>query len=150
MPRRSSNRSPDARSPRPSAVVRSETAGTVARLSDLKQLLEHARPQAAGPRKRALAASKHADGDVDLAQAFADVQPLPPSNRAHIERARPAPVPQQTLADERDVLIASKYGNEPAPQTWDTGQEFEHEQTFVRTGLGADLASKLRRGQWSV
>jgi len=100
--------------------------------------------------KRALAAGKHADGDVDLAQAFADVQRLAPSNRARIERARPAPVPQHTLADERDVLIASKYGDDPTPQAWDTGQEFEHEQTFVRAGLGTDLASKLRRGHWSV
>lgn len=185
MPRRSSKRSADGR-PSSSAAARRETAGTAARLSDLRQLLAQAQPeddarhpakgplatkaasasarapaelrsladtqrQAAHPSpKRTVGATKHADGDVNLAQAFADVQPLPPTNRARIERARPAPVPQQTLADERDVLIASKYGNEPAPQTWDTGQEFEHEQTFVRAGLGADLASKLRRGQWSV
>lgn len=100
--------------------------------------------------KRMLGAAKHADGDIDLARAFADVQKLSPHNRARIERPRPAPIPQHTLADERDVLIASKYGDNPAPQAWDTGQEFEHEQTFVRAGLGTDLASKLRRGHWSV
>lgn len=100
--------------------------------------------------KRMTAAAKHADGDIDLARAFADVQKLPPSNRARIERTRPAPIPQHTLADERDVLMASKYGDQPAPQAWDTGQEYEHEQTFVRTGLGTDIASKLRRGHWSV
>lgn len=100
--------------------------------------------------KRLVAAAKHADGDIDLAQAFADVQKLPPSNHARIEHPRPAPVPQHTLADERDVLIASKYGDDPAPQAWDTGQEFEQEQTFVRAGLGTDVAAKLRRGHWSV
>ncbi|MCC6197461.1 MAG: Smr/MutS family protein [Burkholderiales bacterium] len=132
----------------------------MAKLSDLKGLFDaaqaRARPAAPAPMKqtpaarRAIAAGKHADGDLDLGQAFADVQRLKPANRAAIPRARPAPVPHQTLADERDVMEASKYGDEPAPQTWDTGQEFEHEQTFVRPGLRGDLASKLRRGQWSV
>ncbi len=100
--------------------------------------------------RHAVAASKHGAGDVDLAQAFADVQRLAPTNRARIERERPAPVPKHTLADERDVLVASKYGDDPAPQAWDTGQEFEHEQTFVRSGLATDVARKLRRCHWAV
>jgi DNA-nicking Smr family endonuclease len=129
------------------------------KLSDLKALYtaaQAAKPvpemkQAPSPSaKRAIAASKHADGDVDLGKAFADVQKLPAANKASIARARPSPIPHQTLADERDVLQASKYGDDPHPQSWDTGQEFEHEQTFVRAGLRGDLASKLRRGQWSV
>jgi DNA-nicking Smr family endonuclease len=133
----------------------------MAKLTDLKALYSSA--QAAQPRretpagppaplvaKRAVAASKHADGDVDLAQAFADVQRLPSTNRAAIARPKPAPVPHHTLADERDVLEASKYGDDPHPQSWDTGQEYEHEQTFVRPGLGTDVPGRLRRGQWSV
>lgn len=141
----------------------------MAKLTDLKDLLAASRANAApapapaarpapaaGPAapaaaaKRAVAAAKHADGDVDLARAFADVQPLPPANKAQVARPRPSPIPHHTLADERDVLQASKYGDDPAPQSWDTGQEFEHEQTFVRRGLPADLAGKLRRGHWSV
>ncbi len=145
----------------------------MAKLSDLKSLLEAAgrkpAPAAAtladGPRKparavpgakpepagkRALAAAKHAGGDIDLARAFADVQKLKATNRARIERARPDPVARHTLADERDVLADAKYGERPAPQTWDAGQEFEHEQTFVRRGLGTDVVGKLRRGHWSV
>ena len=107
-------------------------------------------PARVAPSRRSVAASKHADGDVDLAQAFADVDRLPPANRAAIARPRPSPIPHHTLADERDVLEASKYGDNPAPQSWDTGQEYEHEQTFVRRGLGTDIAGKLRRGHWSV
>ncbi|MBK9116141.1 MAG: Smr/MutS family protein [Betaproteobacteria bacterium] len=137
----------------------------MAKLTDLKELLAAARAKAApatgssaAPKatarptgtRRAVAALKHADGDVDLARAFADVQRLPPANKAQVDRPRPSPVPHYTLADERDVLQASKYGDDPAPQSWDTGQEFEHEQTFVRRGLPADLAGKLRRGHWSV
>lgn len=134
------------------------------KLSDLKDLLAASQVKALKPpapapvppamqtatAKRAIAASKHADADIDIAQAFADVRKLPPANKAAIARARPRPVPHHTLADERDVMEASKYGDNPAPQTWDTGQEFEHEQTFVRPGLRADVAAKLRRGQWSV
>jgi DNA-nicking Smr family endonuclease len=100
--------------------------------------------------KHAVAASKHAQGDVDLAAAFADVQRLPPVNRARIVRQRPAPVPAQRLADEQDALLASKYGDAPAPHSWDVGQEHEGEQTFVRRGIGADVLSKLRRGHWSL
>jgi DNA-nicking Smr family endonuclease len=148
-----------------------------AKLSDLRKLVDAARAAAApasthapektktsplphaGPRsasrvasssRRSIAAQKHAAGDIDLAAAFADVQPLPPSTRIRHAPPRPAPVPNQRLADERDALLASKYGAEPAPNTWDIGQELEGEQTFVRRGLGSDILVKLRRGHWSV
>ena len=100
--------------------------------------------------KRALAAGKHADADIDLARAFSDVQKLPPTNRADLRLPRPEPIARNTLADERDVLADAKYGEQPAPQTWEAGQEFEHEQTFVRKGIGPDVVGKLRRGHWSV
>jgi len=136
------------------------------KLSDLKNLVDAAKaatppatppapPAARSPEtrhnvKRALGSAKHADGDVDLQRAFADVKPLPPANRAPQTRVRPAPIARHTLADERDVLHASKYGNDPAPQTWDIGQEFEPQQTYVREGIGIDVAGKLRRGFWTV
>jgi DNA-nicking Smr family endonuclease len=99
---------------------------------------------------RALAAQKHAAGDIDLTQAFADVQRLPPSTRRKHAPPRPPPIPAQRIADERDALEASKYGDEPAPDSWEIGQEFEGEQTFLRRGLGTDILSKLRGGHWSV
>jgi DNA-nicking Smr family endonuclease len=102
------------------------------------------------PVKRAIAAAKHADGDIDLSKAFADVQRLTAPNKAAVERARPAPIAAQRLEDERAALEMSKYGAEPAPHTWEIGQELEAEQTFVRPGLGTDVLTKLRRGRWSV
>ena len=59
-------------------------------------------------------------------------------------------MPQQTLQDERNALQAAKYGHEPAPHTWDIGQEIEGEQTFLRAGLGTDVLTGLRRGRWVV
>jgi DNA-nicking Smr family endonuclease len=109
----------------------------------------HERMQAPSP-KRHLGATKHADGDIDIAQAFADVTRLPPRNRAASTRTRPAPHARSRIRDEREVLELAKYGSEPAPHTWDIGQELEGEQTFVRAGLGNDVLVKLRRAHWVV
>ena len=100
--------------------------------------------------KRRVAAGKHADRDIDLHEAFADVTRLPPRNRVAPTRARPAPHARSRIEDEREVLELSKYGAEPAPHSWDIGQEIEGEQTFVRRGLGRDVLVKLRRAHWVV
>jgi DNA-nicking Smr family endonuclease len=136
----------------------------MAKLSDLKKLVDAARATAPAPNaaptakaapkpvsaRRALAAARHADGDIDLAQAFADVQPLPPDPRVRHAPPRPAPIPRQRIADDEDALVASKFGAEPTPETWEVGQEHEAGQTFLRRGLGTDILRKLRRGEWSV
>jgi len=107
-----------------------------------------ARPRAAPP--QSVPAPPADDGDIDLAQAFSDVQRLPPSTRASNPLPRPAPIPKQRIADDADALTASKYGAEPAPEAWEVGQEHEGEQTFLRRGLPGDILKKLRRGQWAV
>jgi DNA-nicking Smr family endonuclease len=149
----------------------------VAKLSDLRSLVDAARATvtepsgtvhrepAAPPRtfdkpvalgvspsvvRRRLAAARHADDDIDLSQAFADVTRLPPRNRAPSTRPRPTTVPRLRIEDERDALEMSKYGAEPSPHSWDIGQELEAEQTFLRRGLGTDVLVKLRRGHWAV
>jgi DNA-nicking Smr family endonuclease len=132
----------------------------MAKLSELKQLLAAARASAPAPvvvkkvralsPKRAVAATKHDEGDIDLDTAFADVERLPPPTRARLEAPRPAPIARQRIADDRAALDASKYGAEPAPHTWDIGQELEAEQTFLRRGLGTDVLTKLRRNHWAV
>jgi len=94
--------------------------------------------------------SPRADAELDLAQAFADVQRLAPSTRASNALPRPAPIPLQRIADDADALTASKYGAERAPEDWEVGQEHEAEQTFLRRGLPGDILQKLRRGEWSV
>jgi DNA-nicking Smr family endonuclease len=140
----------------------------VAKLSDLKTLLDSA-TQAASPAaapeapvrarrgppprasdKRNAAAVRHPDSDIDLGAAFADVTRLPARNRVAPTRARPAPHPRSRIEDEREALELSKYGAEPAPHSWDIGQELEAEQTFLRRGLGRDILVRLRRGHWVV
>ena len=136
----------------------------MARLYDLKKLLDDARAKvpAAQPvrpvqptvkppaAKRAPAAGRHADGDIDLAQVFADVRKLAPSIRTKHSLPGPAPIPRQRIADAEDALAASKYGAEREPDAWEAGQEHEAGQTFLRRGLGSDILAKLRRGHWSV
>jgi DNA-nicking Smr family endonuclease len=132
----------------------------MAKLSELKQLLAAARASAPAPvvvkkvralsPKRAVAATKHAEGDIDLDEAFADVRRLPPPTRARLDVPLPAPIARQRIADDRAALEASKYGAEPAPHSWDIGQELEAEQTFLRHGLGTDVLGKLRRTHWAV
>ena len=142
----------------------------MAKLEDLKKLVDAARsnaaaepspraatnprspqvrPSSAAPRERA-ALPPRAPAAFDLAQAFADVQPLRATKRAANHAPRPAPIARQTIADEADALTASKYGAEPAPTAWDIGQEQEAEQTFLRRGLPTDILKKLRRGHWAV
>jgi DNA-nicking Smr family endonuclease len=141
----------------------------MAKLEDLRKLVDAARSDAAetspraAPRARPIKAHQpHArpanrtptpsrsPAAFDLAQAFADVQPLRASKRAANPSPRPAPIARQRIADEADALTASKYGAEPAPTAWDIGQEHEAEQTFLRRGLPSDILRKLRRGHWAV
>ena len=137
----------------------------MAKLADLKALLAaspgNASAPAAGlrptaPKVPAAAGAKAAakpakvDPDIDFASAVADVKPMAPPNRAAPTRPPVAAIARHHLADEEDALLASKYGDDPAPQAWDIGQELEGEQTYLRPGLGPDVLSKLRRGHWSV
>ncbi len=106
--------------------------------------------ESAPPFIKAPAILSDADTDIDLAQVFADVRKLPPGTRVkHVPR-RPAPIARQRIADDAEALLASKYGAEPTPDSWEVGQEHEAGQTFLRRGLGTDILKKLRRGEWSV
>ena len=127
----------------------------MAKLSELKELLAQAKRATPAARRspppRAAVRSRPAEpADVNLNEAFADVEPLPRGDRAAIRRVPPASVAAQRLADEAEALAASRNGVEPSPLSWEAGQEHEAHQTFLRKGLGLDVLARLRRGQWSV
>jgi DNA-nicking Smr family endonuclease len=134
----------------------------MAKLSDLKALLAAA-PRAkrsavgtdCGPapttgKAAGVVTIKATVSDLDLADTFADVAPLAAGNRARLARAPTPASAAKRLADEADALATSRHGVDGSPGAWDVGVEIESEQTFRRTGLGADVVSKLRRGHWSV
>jgi DNA-nicking Smr family endonuclease len=128
----------------------------MAKLSELKALLAAAKQKPA-PRKAAASApttraSKldERGTDIDLREAFADVEPLGRQNRTARPEPRATTTAAQRLADEAEALAASRFGVKPSPSHWEVGQELEAEQTFLRKGLGTDVLARLRRGHWSV
>jgi DNA-nicking Smr family endonuclease len=133
----------------------------MAKLSDLKTLLASApRPKRTAARGNAVPKDANSPRvaqsiatiatDLDLAQAFADVAPLAAGNRARHAKEPVSASPAKRLADEADALAASRHGLDATPGAWDLGLEIDAEQSFRRAGLGADVVSKLRRGQWAV
>jgi DNA-nicking Smr family endonuclease len=132
----------------------------MAKLSDLKNLLAVAPPERGAASAKAIAAAKkHGRGseiatsgraDLDLAHAFADVAPLATGNRARIAKKPVSASPAKRLADEAAALAESRRGLDAVALSWDVGVEIDAEQSFRRPGLGSDVVSKLRRGQWVV
>jgi len=126
----------------------------MAKLSELKTLFaaakqKSAQRKAAAPTVRASDVDE-GDPDIDLREAFADVQPLGRRNRTPRAEPRATTTAAQRLADEAEALEASRFGAKPSPAHWEVGQELEAEQTFLRKGLGTDVLARLRRGHWSV
>jgi DNA-nicking Smr family endonuclease len=128
----------------------------MAKLSELKALLAAAKQKPAPRQPAAATPTQHASNtkergtDIDLREAFADVQPLGRQNRRARTKPRATTTAVQRLADEAEALAASRFAAEPSPAHWEVGQELEAEQTFLRKGLGTDVLARLRRGHWSV
>ncbi|MFZ5558667.1 MAG: Smr/MutS family protein [Pseudomonadota bacterium] len=77
--------------------------------------------------------------------AMQDVARIAPSDRVEHAPERPAPVPHQTLNDEREVLVESLSGG-----SWEATVDADGEMSFVRPGLPRQLLRKLRRGHWVI
>lgn len=92
-------------------------------------------------RQRALEAERLA-----FARAVGPVHALPARGRAELARPRPAPEPLQRQADERAALqeaLSDAVDVESLLLT-DDGLSFR------RPGIGPDVVTRLRRGQWSI
>jgi len=129
----------------------------MAKLSELKLLLEAARRKdrpntkpIPERRPRSVRAAPKAEADVDFEAAVGRVDRLPEGNRAPVHRSSPSTLPLQRMRDDAQALLASKFGNDPAPVRWEIGQEHEEAQTFVRPGIGTDALTRLRRGHWVI
>lgn len=78
--------------------------------------------------------------------AMAGVEPLPPSNRAHLRTPPPPPRPKQFIADEQAALHESLHGHIGLQDRLEGGDEPHH----LRVGLSATVLRDLRRGRWVI
>lgn len=83
-------------------------------------------------------------------RAFADavgpVTPLPPHGRRHGPHERPAPVPRQRQLDEQAALKEALSDEVDVESLLLTDDHL----SFRRTGVGADVVTRLRRGHWAI
>ncbi|HBZ58984.1 MAG TPA: DNA mismatch repair protein MutS [Sutterella sp.] len=86
--------------------------------------------------------------DIDFSKAMkmAGVEPLGEDKRVRHAKKTAAPVPSQTIADNRQVLEDS------LSDELDSVEFLESEDglAFRRPGVGPDVPRDLRRGRWSV
>lgn len=77
--------------------------------------------------------------------AVQDARPLKPKRIHHIP-ARPKPIPQQFLRDERQALADSLSDEYIPAHELESGEEL----LYLREGHAPDILSKLRRGFWVI
>ncbi len=81
-----------------------------------------------------------------LHELLRDVTPLPPLNRAAVDKPLPQPIAEQRRRDDRAVLADSLSDEE----AWEAGMETGDELSFLRPGLATNTLRKLRRGHWAL
>jgi DNA-nicking Smr family endonuclease len=91
-------------------------------------------------------AAEDAEEEALLRDALKGVAPLRNPGRASLQRPPPAPIPVQTLREDRQVLQDSLSDQMPVEIGLETGEEL----TFLRNGLSNQILKKLRRGYWST
>lgn len=78
--------------------------------------------------------------------AVQDVTPLPKSDRAEIQKARPAPIARQRELDEARALASSLSDDIDIELLLQTDETL----SWKRDALSHQVIPKLRRGHWSV
>lgn len=81
-----------------------------------------------------------------LREALKDVAPLSDNGRASLPKIRPAPIPSQLIADERQALSDSLSDHVPIELALESGEELN----FLRDGHSQQILRKLRRGYWVI
>ena len=74
------------------------------------------------------------------------MQPLPDARRALLKADQPAPLPVQQRRDDAAVLRESISDGFDASTLLETDEAL----SYRRSGIGPDVARKLRRGAWSI
>lgn len=81
-----------------------------------------------------------------FALAVGPITPLPERGRTLLPRVQPPPLPLQRQRDEQAVLRESLSDEMDIESLLETDAAL----AFRRPGVGPDVVTKLRRGQWSI
>lgn len=124
---------------------------SLAELGALRRAVQaaEAERQAAQARARAeaAAAARRQAAERDLfARSVGAVHPLPDHGLAELVRPKPSPHPRQREADERAALAASLSDEVTLESLLLTDDGL----SFRRPGIGPDVVTRLRRGQWTL
>lgn len=129
---------------------------SLAELGVLREAMHRARREAAAREAAERAAERAAEqlacalarrqAQGLFARSVGSVHPLPDRQQAEIELPRPAPYPRQRELDEQAALAESMSDevNLESLLLTDDGLSFR------RPGIGQDVLTKLRRGQWTL
>ncbi|MFM2252143.1 MAG: hypothetical protein RJB68_480 [Pseudomonadota bacterium] len=124
--------------------------GRLTTLADLKQVQRELQAQAA-LRDSQAAAQKAAHARLEAGkslffQAAGAVQPIQSKHRALLKKELPDAAPRQTQKDESAVLAESISDDFDVSTLLDADEQM----SFRRPGIGSDVTTKLRRGNWSI
>ena len=119
-------------------------------LSDLKSvktaLADQAKAQAEAAARKAADDKRRAAEHNLFQNAIGKVQVLPASDRAALKAAPPQPIPRQQQLDDAAALKESLSDEVDVSSLLDTDAAL----SFLRPGVGPDVAQKLRRGKWAI
>ena len=110
------------------------------------RLAQRARDEAEHRAREAEAVRQERARREEFARTVGPVQRVPDTGRALHHLPAPEPTPRQRLADEARALASSLSDELDVSTLLDTDAEL----AFAREGIGADVLTRLRRGQWSV
>ena len=116
-------------------------------LGELREALRQRQAEAAAARLREQAELRRVQQQRHaFARAVGAVQPLPEHGRKLSAPPAPAPLPRQRELDERAALLESLSDEVDVESLLLTDDGL----SFRRPGVGADVLTRLRRGEWTV
>lgn len=117
------------------------------RLRQLKKQLDQARRDAAEREARARALHERAQRERELFErTVGPVRKLRDSGRAELRPPRPQPLPRQRELDERAALREAMSDEMDVSTLLETDDSL----SFRRRGVGLDVLTRLRRGEWAI
>lgn len=120
---------------------------SLADLKAVKAAIEDQVRKAAEAAARKVLEDKQRAAQRNLFQAAVGrVHTLPDTGRTSLKATPPAPIPRQQQLDEAAALKESLSDEVDVSTLLDTDERL----SFLRPGIGSDVAAMLRRGKWTI